>query len=324
LGEVLYERNDLAGAAQALTYGTDLLRGSIEQYLLAQGYVALGRVQQAQGDLEGALAAIQRGEDWFTQMQVTATRAGALLALGKARLWLEQGQLAAASHWAQRGQWRIEETGLSYVQRLTLARLRLAQNQREPQEQYLAEASQILNQLLATAEANGWVSYVIEIMVLQALVCQAQSDPTGALASLERALTLAEPEGYVRLFVDEGAPLAALLRQAQARGIKPGYVDKLLLAFRDSASEELDPGIEARQASPLPPRPATPSLLEPLTERELELLRLVAAGRSNQEVAQELFLAVGTVKKHLNNIFGKLNVSSRTQAIVRARELELL
>jgi LuxR family maltose regulon positive regulatory protein len=270
--------------------------------------------------MEGAFAAIQRGEDWFTQMQVTAVTAGAWLALGKAGLLLGQGQLAAASQWAQTCRWWAEETDLGFLQRLTLARLRLAQNRRDPHGQFLSEASQLLSQLLATAETSGWLGHVIEIRVLQALVCQAQRDSSGALTNLEPALTLAEPEEYVRLFVDEGAPMAALLRQAQSHGIRPGYIDKLLLAFKGEEQESE----KVEKTAPLPLRPSTPLLVEALTGRELELLRLVAAGRSNQEIAQELFLAVGTVKKHLNNIFGKLNVGSRTQAIVRAREFELL
>jgi LuxR family maltose regulon positive regulatory protein len=291
--------------------------------------VALGRVQQAQGDLESAFATIQRGEDWFAQMQVADAGAGAILAVGKVRLWIRQGELAAATRWAQTCRWRPEETSLGYRQRLTLVRLRLAQGQHDPDGQFLAEASQLLDQLLMLASASDWLDHIIEILVLRALVCQVQSHSTDALTSLERALTLAEPEGYIRLFIDESAPMAALLRQAQSQGIKPGYVDKLLLAFKGDGQGDSIPkrgglGTEVRQASPLLSHPSTYSLPEPLTERELELLRLVAAGRSNQEIAQELFLAVGTVKKHLNNIFGKLNVGSRTQAIVRAREIELL
>jgi len=145
------------------------------------------------------------------------------------------------------------------------------------------------------------MGYVIEILVLQAMAHQAQNKPDSALKCLKQALTLAEPEGYVRVFADEGAPMAALLRRAAAQGVSPAYVGQLLAAMG-------------------PPRPATP-LVEPLSARELEVLRLIVAGLSNKEIAAQLYLAVGTVKKHINNIYGKLGVSRRAQAIAKAREL---
>jgi LuxR family maltose regulon positive regulatory protein len=179
----------------------------------------------------------------------------------------------------------------------------------------------LLRLLQQAAESDRRTGSLIEILVLGALAQQAQGDLTGALTALESALALAEPEGYLRIFVDEGAAIAKLLRQAQSRGIRPNYVSKLLAAF--GAEEQRSGGADERQGSPLPLRPPAPLLIEPLTERELELLRLVAAGFTNQEIAKELFLAVGTVKKHLNNIFGKLGVNNRTQAVARGRELDL-
>jgi LuxR family maltose regulon positive regulatory protein len=255
-------------------------------------------------------------------MQLADFDAGAFLALGQARLWLGQGNLELASRWAQKCNFWPEDTHLGYHQAVTLVRLRLAQGRRESQGHFLHEAAEIINRLLAAAEAKAWWGHVIELSLLQALLCQAQGNSAGMLASLEQALTLAEPEGFVRLFVDEGAPMAELLGQAQSRGIRPDYASKLLVAF--GTEQRRRGGTAERQGSPLPPRAPAPLLIEPLSQRELELLGLVAAGRSNQEIAQELFVAVGTVKKHLNNIFGKLGVSSRTQAIARARELDLL
>jgi LuxR family maltose regulon positive regulatory protein len=167
------------------------------------------------------------------------------------------------------------------------------------------EASRLLARLLEMTEAAGAVSYVIETLVLQALALQAQGKNDLALTVLERALSFAEPEGYVRTFIDEGAPMAALLRTAVSRGIALDYVSKLLAAFREVAFPSA-------------------SLIEALSERELEVLRLLAAGLSNREIGAELFLAVGTVKKHTSNIYGKLNVSKRTQAVARARELGLV
>jgi LuxR family maltose regulon positive regulatory protein len=142
-----------------------------------------------------------------------------------------------------------------------------------------------------------------------ALAFQAQGDVDRALSALERALSLAEPEGYVRTFIDEGEPMARLLRRALSQGIAPNYVARLLAAL----------GEEAELASP-----AMESLIEPLTERELDVLRLIVAGLSNPEIAEELVIAVSTVKSHINHIYSKLGVTSRTQAVARARELRLL
>jgi LuxR family maltose regulon positive regulatory protein len=323
IGEVLYERNDLDEAAQALGYGIDLLRGSIEQSVLVQGYVALARVQLARGQVEEAFTIIQQGEDWFTQMQVTALGARHWLALGLARLWLAQGQLAAAARWAETGQWWPEDTRLGCLQRLAVVRLHLAKSRHDPHGSFLADASQTLGQLLVQAEAGGWWGQLIEILAIQALVHQAQNDDVAALAALERALILAEPEGYIRIFVDEGEPMAILLQQAAAHGLASTYVSKLLTAFNDLRLT-IDDLRLSEQPQTENSKSKIQNLVEPLSQRELELLRLVADGQSNQEIAQELFVAIGTVKKHLNNIFSKLDVSSRTQAIARARELDLL
>jgi LuxR family maltose regulon positive regulatory protein len=199
-----------------------------------------------------------------------------------------------------------------------LVRLHLARNRLNPPEPFPPDVIETLSQHLALSETRGWLGQVIETLVLQALVCQAQGDSTAALTSLERVLTLAEPEGFIRTFVDEGPAMAELLRQAHSRNIRPDYVSKLLTAFSDVPFEISDVGLDPTDPS------KSQNLVEPLSQRELELLHLVADGRSNQEIAQELFLAVGTVKKHLNNIFGKLEVSSRTLAVARAREIELL
>jgi LuxR family maltose regulon positive regulatory protein len=190
---------------------------------------------------------------------------------------------------------------------------------RQGAPEQIQAALHLLDRLLAAAEAGGRMGSAIEIMSLQALAVQAQGDLAPALAALARALALAAPEGYIRLFVDEGAPMAALLREAHARGIAPTYVAKLLAAFPRTE----DRGLRTESFhSVLSPQPS--ALIEPLSERELEVLRLIAGGHSNQAIADRLVVAVGTVKKHINNLYGKLDVQSRTQALVRARELKLL
>ena len=160
---------------------------------------------------------------------------------------------------------------------------------------------------------------MIEILVLQALAHEAQGNTPLALASLERALVLAEPEGYIRIFVDEGVSMAQLLSEATAHGIMPDYTGRLLAAFE--AEEQ-----KSEDKSHLPPAPPTgvQPLIESLTPREREVLQLIAAGYSNPEIAVQLVIAVTTVKTHVKNIYGKLQVSNRFQAIARTKELNLI
>ena len=321
IGEVLCERNDLDGATHALMHGIELLRQTIEGGLVVRGYAALARVQQARGDGASALATIQQGEEWFVQMQLPGTAALAWLAAQQARLWIRQGNLFAAEQWARAG--RV--AGDRYhemVQRLTLLRLHLAQHQREPDGRSIEEAAEQLARLHASAEASGWMGDLIEILALQALTQQALGDSTAALQTLDRALTLAEPEGYIRMFVDEGAPMARLLQAGRAQGIAPNYISRLLAAFPRTEGRGLRTESAESIHAVLSPRSST--LVEPLTERELEILQLIAEGLSNQAIAERLVIAVSTVKRHINNLFGKLAVESRTQALVRARELQLL
>jgi len=173
----------------------------------------------------------------------------------------------------------------------------------------------LLERLLQTAEEGGRTGSVIEILVLQALAHEAQGNVPPALVSLERALTLAEPEGYVRIFVDEGPPMAHLLYEAATRGVAPDYVQRLLAAF---------PVSEPEQAHTLSPKSHEPEWVEPLSKRELEVLQLIAKGLTNQEIGSRLFLSLNTVKAHTRNIYGKLGVHSRTQAVARARAFGVL
>jgi LuxR family maltose regulon positive regulatory protein len=159
------------------------------------------------------------------------------------------------------------------------------------------------------AQAAQRIGSAIKIQALQALVFQAHDDQDQALSTLEPALSLAESEGYVRTFIDEGVPMARLLRQALSEGIAPSYVTRLLAASGETA--------EPRSTVAQP-------LVEHLSERELEVLRLIAAGLSNAEIAEELFIAVSTVKSHINHIYGKLGATNRIQAVAQAQELGLL
>jgi LuxR family maltose regulon positive regulatory protein len=163
-------------------------------------------------------------------------------------------------------------------------------------------------------EAKGWQDERLRVMALQALAYQAQGEMDTAIRLLAETLALAEPEGFIRLFIDEGLPMAQLLSEAAAQGLTSDYTEKLLAAFAAEAQK--------RQAqSAVPP---AQFLIEPLSERELEVLHLVAQGLSNHEIGERLFLALSTVKGHNQKIFGKLQVQRRTEAVARARELGLV
>jgi LuxR family maltose regulon positive regulatory protein len=230
-------------------------------------------------------------------------------------LVLLQGNLQSAVHWADTSGLRPNDD-LSYPHEfayLALARVRIAQGHQDSAGPALHDVLRLLDRLLSAAESGMRMDSVIEILILRALAFEGHGQHAAALTALERALTLAAPEGYVRRFVDEGMPMAVLLRAAYAHGIVPNYAAQLLGHFGALTLPE-----------PSTPPAAAHHLPEALTERELQILRLLGAGRSNQEIADELVIAVGTVKRHINSILGKLHAQSRLHAVARARELHLL
>jgi len=309
---VLYEWNDLAAAGQHALEGVRLseLGGFIAYQVF--GHALLARVCEAQGDRDGALENIGHAERLGQGSDYALVTA--LATELRVRLWLAQGNLLAAARWAQGRQLQPadELDAASEVEQMAVARTLIAQGR-------LDEALRLLASLLEAAQAAAQTAHVIKVRALQALALQARGEDGRALSALEQALSLAEPEGYVRTFVDEGAPLARLLtqileaqrkgRDALAVGIAPGYVGRLLAAFGQSHPA---------------PAPVALALVEPLTERELEVLRLIAGGLSNREIAQQLVVAVSTVKSHINHLYGKLEVKNRTQAVARGRTLGLL
>jgi LuxR family transcriptional regulator, maltose regulon positive regulatory protein len=316
LAEVLYEWNKLDEAEQQLAHGMRLLEGTtlVDADFMTLGYTALAHLQYARGQVGHALATL----DAFAHLAHTHHFVPHLVARGvamRAQVELAQGNLAAAMCWAE-ASGLTPDDDLSYPREreyLILARVRLAQGRSDPHGPSLQEALRLLERLLHEAEINARMGSVLEILIVRALALDAQGKHHGALTTLERALRLGAPEGYIRLFVDEGAPMRVLLRLAHARGIAPDYIATLLFAFEGQCTSD----------HPLDTDNPT-DLVESLTARECEVLRLLDAGASNRDIALSLVLSLGTVKKHVSNICGKLGVQSRTQALARARALHLL
>jgi LuxR family transcriptional regulator, maltose regulon positive regulatory protein len=227
----------------------------------------------------------------------------------RARVRVAQGELGEALGWARERGLSFDDD-LSYLrefEHITLVRVLLARYADERAERPVQEATRLLDGLLRAAEEGQRTASVIEILVLQALTRQARDDIPAALASLRRALTLAEPEGYVRIFADEGPPMATLLRAAAKQRIAPGYVRRLLAAINKT-----EDGTTVSQG-----------LTEPLSERELDVLRLLGTDLGGPEIARELIVSLNTVRTHTKNIYAKLGVNNRRAAVRRARELDL-
>ncbi|HEY1016574.1 MAG TPA: LuxR C-terminal-related transcriptional regulator [Herpetosiphonaceae bacterium] len=302
LGTIYYEWDDLDQASQHIQQGLEIgtLGGFVD--CAREGYIALAHLRQTTGDREGAAAAISAAQEVARSHSVE--RLLALVEAHRVHLLIEQGALDEPARWAATRGFgaEIDRTRFIDLEYLTLARLRLAQDRP-------AEALALLERLLAAIEPLGLRGVEVQLYALRALAAAGANQPGLAAASLAAAMERAAPEGYRRLFLRLGRPMAELLRLAVAREIAPAYAADLLHAFGPAAG----------------PAPGAPEpLIEPLSERELEVLELIAAGCSNQEIADKLIITVGTVKRHVTNIFGKLDTHSRTQALVRARELKLL
>jgi LuxR family maltose regulon positive regulatory protein len=235
----------------------------------------------------------------------------------KTRIRIAQGKIAEALDWVRTRDLSVDDN-ISYLhefEHMTLVRVLIAQEKRGLADGSIHDAQGLLERLLQAAEEGGRKGSVIEILVLQALAYEVQGNYPPALISLERALTLAEPEGYVRIFVDEGLPMARLLYKALSQGISPDYVRRLLAEF---------PVDETEHAALSRTKATGTDLAEPLSGRELEVLHLIAEGLTNQEIATRLYLSLHTVKVHARNIIAKLGVGNRTQAVARGKTLGIL
>jgi LuxR family maltose regulon positive regulatory protein len=315
------EGDELAAAETLLRDSIRLGRQGANAEILLLGPIWLARVQRARGD--GAAARAGVAEALAYARATGVPRLADWLAAEQARLELALGDLAAAIAWDQER--RLDPAAaLSYLEEidfLTLAQLRIAQARP-------AEALHLLARLRGLAEAQGRAASLVEIFALTGLACRAAGDHDGARSAVARALQLAAPEGYIRTFVDLGEPMRLQIADCRSRLAGEDatplaqYVERLLAAFPAAAGAP-------------PPRPAIASvsqrhragireLLEQPTPREREVLGWIAEGLSNEQIAEKLVVGISTVKKHINNLYAKLEVASRTQAIKRARDLGLI
>jgi LuxR family maltose regulon positive regulatory protein len=306
ISELFREYDDLEAATQHLLRGKELGEHAALPGFKYRRCLAQARIEEAQGDLDGALDLLDEAKRLYIRGPVPNVRPIAAL---QTRLWIAQGRLAEALGWVRERGLSVDDD-LSYLrefEHVTLARVLMARYKSDLEDGSIQEAMGLLERLLQAAEEGERMGSAIEIMVLQALAHEAQGDISRALVPLERALTLAEPEGYVRIFVDEGPPMAALLRDAAKHGIAPNYVSQLLTAFGKA---------EGR-------KPVTQLLIEPLSERELEVLRLLGTELNGPEIAHELMVSPNTMRTHTKNIYSKLGVHNRRAAVRRAEELDL-
>ena len=330
MGDLLREWNDLDAAERHLVQGMDLVSGmpTVDADVVAHGFISLARLQQARGEYGAAKRTLENFSHLGRERNFFAPLLGHAGA-AKARSALAQGNLPGAIAWVDANGLNIDEPRYPReLEYLTLARVLIARGRGDPEGPYFDDALRLIDLLLEAAESGARMGSAIEIFILRALALQARRETGGAFVALERAISLAEPEGYIRVFVDEGAPMAAVLseflkaRHIGGRGAKQlasfGYVRRLLAVF-ESPHMGTEPPAAAQHAQatgqPLP---------EHLTRREREVLALIAEGFSNQEIAARLFIATSTVKWYVHSILRKLEVDSRTKAVARGRELHLV
>ncbi len=307
LSEILRERDDLEAASAHLALGRELGEENGLPQNPYRSRVAAALMRQAAGDPDGALELLDEAARRYDGDFSPDVRPVAAL---RARVVITQGRLAEARTWARdRGLTAVDD--LAYVhefEHVTLARLLLAEGVRDRSDDGLADAGRLLARLLDAAEGGGRTGSAIDILVVQALVHQARGDAMAGRSALARAIDLAEAGGYVRTFVDEGPPMAALLKLVVRHTAPSTYARRLLAAIGSS---------EVRATSDQP-------LVEPLSERELEVLRLLDTELDGPDIARELTVSLPTVRTHTRNIYAKLGVNSRRAAVRRAAEVGLL
>jgi len=304
---VLLERNDLVAAREHLAVSQRLGEHNGLPQNPYRWRVTMARLREAEGDLDDALALLDEAErvyagDYAPNVQpVPAVRA---------RLRLRRGEFGYAEEWVRQRQLSTDDSPsyLHEYEHLTLARLMIARHRADPGGHELGDALRFLDRLLAAAERGGRGASVIEVLILQAIAHDAAGNAPAALTALRRAVTLAQPEGYLRLFVDEAMPMAALLKALRKQPVAPAYLNRLLAATSTART-----GASSAQ-----------QWVEPLSERELDVLRLLAGDLGGPDIARALSVSLNTLRTHTKNIYAKLGVTSRREAVRQARELHLI
>jgi len=302
LGNLLYKQNDVEAALHHLQEGIAVAKPWGFWDALVPGYTGLARLRVARGDWGGAFAAL---DELAALGQDSPEAVMPAVESFRAMLWAAQGKVDAASRWAQTASLDVDRE-INFLREgefTILVRVLIA-------EKKWPEAARLIDRLMDATETGKRWGRVIELLILRALVLDAQGKRDEALESLTGALSLAKPEGYVRVFVDEGEPMAEMLREAGSRGVALDYVVELLAAYQ--------PDTIPREP------PATIAPIEPLSKRELEVLRLLRTELSGPEIARELVIALSTMRTHTQNIYTKLNVNNRRAAVNRAEELNLI
>jgi LuxR family maltose regulon positive regulatory protein len=333
LSELYLEQWNLETAAQHLKRSKELGEKAELPVWRYRWCIAQARLNETRGDLDGALALLDEAESLYIRSPLPDVRP---ISAMKARIWVAQGRLIEAQGWAREQGLSVDDdpSYLREFEHVTLARILIAEYKSDHDERLILEALGLLKRLLQAGEEGGRMGCVIEILVSQALAHQAQGNTTRALVPLERALTLAEPEGYVRIFVDEGKPIAELLTRIEAKDgtlrVKE-YILKLLSAFElhkeiyPSGSALQSTSVEKNRSLLFAKHAVSPQpLIEPLSERELEVLRLLRTDLNGPEIARELIVSMSTVRTHTQHIYAKLGVNNRRAAVRRAEELDLL
>jgi LuxR family maltose regulon positive regulatory protein len=296
LARIFYQWNDLDRAQQYGYQALQLARQIQNSDRFISCEVFLARLKLAQRDLASATALLSQAEQTARERQFVYQIPD--IAAAQVLTLIDKGDLSAAAHLAQ-----------THELPLSLARVHMAQG--DP-----SRALAVLEPFRKQLEAKNWQDERLKVMALQAVAHHVRGEKHEALNALGDTLALAAPSGFIRLFVDEGPLMAQLLTEAAAHGMMPDYVGTLLAAF--------DTGEHKSEDKAWPSAASSQGLIEPLSERELEILQLVAQGLSNHEISEQLFLALSTVKGHNRNIFDKLQVQRRTEAVARARELGLI
>ena len=315
MSELYYERNDLVAAKQYLMKGEELGEFAGLPQNRYRWRVAMANIHQAQGNFDDALKLLDAAEQLYigdfspNVFPIPARRA---------RVWIKLGKLDEAMSWARESGLSVEDEPkyLQEFSQITLARIVIAQSGKHHAETSLPKVILLLERLLQAAERGGRNRSVLEVLILLSIAHQMTGDPTAAIVSLEHALTLAESEGFVRIFLDEGLRMKMLLREFIKYGNGTDYADKLLLAFE--VEKYLDEETPADTSTTLSP------LIEPLSQRELDILRLFKTDLSGPEIAEELVIALSTVRTHTKNIYNKLNVKNRRAAVRQAIALGLI